>query len=314
MPDPQRHDTAVAFCCDSNYFHLALFTIWQLVHHNPQRRFDFVISTQDDLVVPDWARSLDVVLHRAGTLPEATEVARYIGSVAPLYRIMLARELQSRYRRILYLDCDMFVEGGDINRLLEVDLGPHPLGAVLDAPFMYERNHLAREFLKLGLPAAPYANTGMQVIDTRAYCEQDLEKRSFDVCKTHPQAIFFTEQSLTNLALRGKFAQLAPCWNWQNNARLPLINQNYPVFLRHFIGRQKPDRFAGRMLDARFNMAYREFLSHFAPDVLSKVPVAGQSDPLTLRELGKLALEHLLARRVAAELLARYPDPYKALL
>jgi hypothetical protein len=35
---------------------------------------------------------------------------------------------------------------------------------------------------------------------------------------------------------------------------------------------------------------------------------------LTLRELGKLALEHLLARRVAAEMLARYPDPYKALL
>ncbi len=76
------------------------------------------------------------------------------------------------YRRILYLDSDIFVEGCDISRLLEVDIGPHPLAAVLDAPFFYEPNHRANEFVKAGLPAVPYANSGVQVIDTKLFVEQ----------------------------------------------------------------------------------------------------------------------------------------------
>jgi hypothetical protein len=55
MTAPQRHDCAVVFCCDRNYFVLTLFLIWQIAHLNPNRRFDFVIASQDDLVVPDWA-------------------------------------------------------------------------------------------------------------------------------------------------------------------------------------------------------------------------------------------------------------------
>jgi lipopolysaccharide biosynthesis glycosyltransferase len=314
MTAPERHDCAVAFCCDRNYYHLALFMIWQLAHHNPHRRFDFVVSSRDDLAVPDWAKALDVVIHRSGELPPVTEVARHIGSSMPLYRIMLARELGDRYRRILYLDCDMFVEGGDINRLLAVDLGPHPIGAALDAPFLYETNYYAKEFVKLGVPPAPYANTGMQLIDTRAYREQDVERRCFDICKTHPEAIIYSDQSLTNIALMGKFAQLAPCWNWQNNDRLALVSQQYPAFLRHFTGGKKPDRYTGRLVEARFNLAYREFLAQYFPDELPKVPVPPTTMPATFREVGRQVIEHMLARRVAASVLARHPDPYVAIL
>jgi len=314
MSAPERHDCAVAFCCDRKYYTLALFMIWQLAHHNPHRRFDFVVSSRDDLEVPDWAKSLGVAIHRAGELPAASKVAGHIGSLAPLYRITLARELGDRYRRILYLDCDMFVEAGDINRLLEMDLGPHPLAAALDAPFLYETNYYAKEYVKLGVSPAPYANTGVQLIDTRAYREQDVERRSFDVCKSHPEAIIYSDQSLTNIALMGKFAQLAPCWNWQNSGRLILMNHGYPVFLRHFIGRAKPDRYVGRKLDARFNLAYREFLANFAPGELPAIPVAENSQPLTLREIGRLTMEHVLARRVASAILSRHLDPYVAVL
>jgi lipopolysaccharide biosynthesis glycosyltransferase len=314
MTEPQRHDRAVAFCCDRNYYHLALFMIWQIAHHNPDRQFDFLIISQDDLPVPAWARSLGIAIHRPGTLPEAAEAGRYFGSMAPLHRILLARDFGSRYRRILYLDCDMFVEGGDINRLLDVDLGHHPIGAVLDAPFLYETNYYAKEYVRLGIPPAPYANTGMQVIDTAAYVEQEVDRRSFDVCKTHPSAIIYTDQSLTNIALRGGFAQLAPCWNWQNNARLPFVSMNYPVFLRHFIGRWKPDRYVGRRLDARFNLAYREFFARVLPEAHMRIPDIEDSAPLRLREVGKLVLEHVMARNIAARVLARHPDPYVALI
>lgn len=310
---PGQTDCAVALCCDRNYFHLALFTIRQVAFHNPHRTFDFVIATQDDLEVPDWAKDYGIILHRTGRVPVAVEAARFKGSLAPLYRILLSRELGDRYRRILYLDCDMFVEGGDFNRLIETDIGPHPIAAALDAPFLYVANYRAREFIKAGLPAMPYANTGLQLIDTRAYREQEVERRAFEVCRTHPDAVVYTDQSLTNLALRGGFAQLAPCWNWQWNFRLPLVPMRYPVFVRHFIGSFKPDRESSGRLDVRFNQAYRDFLTLFAPELLANVAPACDPAPMGVTQILKLALVHLQTRGFVAAALARHPDPYKAI-
>jgi lipopolysaccharide biosynthesis glycosyltransferase len=314
MSIAETNDCAVAFCCDRNYLHLALFTIRQIVFHNPVRSFDFVIASRDDLAVPDWAKPFGITIHRLGDLPAAAEAGRYQGSVAPLYRIMLARELGDRYRRILYVDCDMFVEGGDLNRLLEVDIGPHPLGAVLDAPFMFQTNYQAREYAALGRPAAPYANTGLQLIDTKAYREQEVERRSFDVCTAHPATIIYADQSLTNIALYGKFAQLAPCWNWQCNTRLPLVPNRYPVFLRHFIGTLKPDRSTSTTIEVRYNQAYRDFLQQFMPELLPQLAPLPDPVPLTFRQVAKMMLDHIMARGIVSEHLKRHPDPYKAIL
>lgn len=312
MPDPQRHDCAVAFCCDRNYYHLALFMVWKIAHYNPDRRFDFVISSRDELEVPDWAKALGLIVHRTGDLPEYAEVARFIGSMAPLYRLTLVRELGERYRRILYLDCDMFVEGGDINRLFDVDVGAHAIGSVLDAPFYYTPNYHAKEFILAGFPAHPYVNTGLQLIETRTYAEQEIERRSFDICRTHPKAILLTDQSLTNLALRGDFALLAPCWNWQTNARYPLMPWRYPVFLRHFIGRIKPDRHSKGVHDARFNHAYRHFCETLLPEALPLIALPCNPMPMSLGDLSNLVLRHVRGTSLVREMLTRFPDPYKA--
>jgi lipopolysaccharide biosynthesis glycosyltransferase len=310
----ERHDLAVALCCDRNYFHLALFMIRQVAFHNPNRTFDFVISSQDDLELPDWSKSLGIILHRAGDLSVRIEAPRFRGSVAPLLRLMLARELGDRYRRIIYLDCDMIVEGGDFNRLAEVDLGPHPIAAVLDAPFLSNDQYLAREFARLGWPAMPYANSGLQVIDTQAYREQDVEKRCMAVGRDHQQAIVFTDQSLMNIALKGRFARLAPCWNWQWDISHPLLSLKYPVFVHHFIGGQKPDRKGAELLDLRFNQAYRTFMEQFMPDRLAQLALPGPLPPMTLRQVAGMAYSHLTTRRRAEAFLARFPDPYRTTL
>ncbi len=314
MTTPQRHDRAVAFCCDRNYLHLALFMIRQIEFHNPHRKFDFVISSRDVFEVPDWAKPLGIVMHKTGELPDGTERAGIRGSLAPLDRLMLVRALGGRYHRILYLDSDMFVEGGDINRLLDMDIGGHPVGMVLDAPFFYEANYRAPEFVKADLPAMPYANTGMQLIDVKTYLEHDVDRRSFDMCKAYPHAIVLTDQSLTNLALRGKFAQLAPCWNWQLNGRYPLIPMRYPVFLRHFVSKVKPDRDQTGWHDARFNAAYRHFMTQLMPELLPKLSPACNPVPMTLTQASRLVLRHFKGRQFVADILARHPDPYGALV
>lgn len=312
MTDRQRHDCAVALCCDRNYLHLALFMVWKIAHYNPHRRFDLVITSMEALALPDWAVSLGVIFHRTGPLPEDAEVARFRGSLATLYRLNLVRELGDRYRRILYLDSDMFVEGGDISRLMEVDLGPHPIGAVLDAPFFYETNHRAKEFVIADLPAMPYVNTGLQLIDCRAYAEQEVARRSFDVCRTHPDTVVLTDQSLTNMALRGGFALLAPCWNWQMNGRYPMVPWRYPVFLRHFIGKIKPDRDSRGIHDARFNQAYRHFFEMLLPEALPLLASPCDPMPMPLGDLAKLMLRHHRGTGILRRMLTRFADPYRA--
>ena len=116
MTDKERHDCAVAFCVDRNFLPFALFMVRQIAFHTPVRQFDFVIATQDQVDVPDWAQALDVKIHVIGSLPDLPLPARFRGSMAPYFRIALPGELRHRYRRILYLDADMFVEGGDFKK------------------------------------------------------------------------------------------------------------------------------------------------------------------------------------------------------
>lgn len=312
MTPSQRHDCAVAFCCDRKFFHLALFMIRQIDFHNPDRRFDFVISTEDDLQVPDWAISLGIVLQRPAALPEVANHPKMKGKQTCLHRLSLSRQLQGRYRRILYIDSDMFVEGGDFNRLFGMDIGSHALGMALDLRYFMVAEFHAPEFRLAGLPAKPYANTGLQLIDTRAFCDQEIEQRSYDALKTYPHAIELSDQSMTNIALQGKFAQLAPCWNWQLSARLPLVTLRYPVFVRHFIAATKPDRDSSGKLDPRFNLAYREFVTRFMPDYLPTICPPCDPAPVSFRELSKMVLKHVGSSRLIGDFLARHPDPYRA--
>lgn len=312
---PDKHDCAVAFCIDRNYFHLALFVIWQIAHLNPKRAFDFVIASRDDLELPGWALAYGIVLHKVGAIPPEAKVAQFHGSMSTVFRIMLARELGDRYRRIIYMDSDMYVEGGDLNRLMEVDLGPHPIAATLDVFFHYTAGRHADEYRLTGLPALPYANTGFQVIDTKAYREQDVERRSLAVCSTVPtRAITLADQSLTNLALQGKFAELAPCWNWQLGHRFPLLSLRYPVFVHHFIGKRKPNLSAEGGHPVRFNQAYRDFMTQFDLSSLEGLAPPVDPAPMRFRDAARIVIDHLSASSVFNEVVRRHPDPYRARL
>jgi lipopolysaccharide biosynthesis glycosyltransferase len=313
MPKAQRHDRAVALCCDQRFLPFALFVIRQIIHHNADRTFDIVIASPEALDIPAWAAGLDLTVHRCGPLPDAAGVISYHGNTITLQRLMLPRELGDRYRRILFLDCDIFVEGGDLSRLLDAEIGSHPLAAVLDAPYFTNAGFHAEEFRRIGWQAHRYANAGVQLVDTRAFVEQGVEERSFDAARNHREAIVYSDQSMLNIALRGRFAQLSPVWNWQVSATLPLMAQTFPVFIRHFIGRLKPNSHSGRRLDSRFNLAYREFMSRFAPEMLPALAPAPKTRPLDLKELAHMALNHANARQATDSFLARHPDPYLAL-
>lgn len=311
MPGSTKNENAVVFVCDQDYVRFALFTIWQIAHHNPDRHFDFVIFSPDEITLPDWARQWGVVSVKAQPLAEAPEVAVWKGTAITLFRFSLARELGHLYRRIIYMDCDMFVEAGDFDRLFRADMGSHAVAGALDAMFLVDAHHWAREYRAAGLPALPYLNSGFQLIDTRAYQEQEVERRAFAALADQPQAITTSDQSAVNLALKGKFAELSPAWNWQRNIGLPLVTLRFPVFVRHFIDKEKPDRDSSGKLDARFNLAYRAFFGHYDPDYLPRLAPPCDPAPMSLRDLARIAWGHMKGHEVARRLIARHPDPYR---
>ena len=113
-------------------------------------------------------------------------------------------------------------------------------------------------------------------------------------------------------ALHGGFAQLAPCWNWQLNGRYPLVPMRYPVFLRHFVSDVKPDRDSSGWHEARFNQAYRDFLTNFMPDGLGKLAAPCNPAVMTFKDASRIVLRHVMGARLVSDVLARHPDPYRA--
>jgi lipopolysaccharide biosynthesis glycosyltransferase len=308
--DQGRSDCAVAFCCDARYFPFALFVIRQIAYHNPERRFDFVVASQDALEIPAWAEPYGIHLHRSGAVPDVGNTKRFGGSLVSLYRILLAQELGHIYRRILYLDCDIFVEGGDFDRLMTVDLGPHPLAAVRDIPHLYEPAFHAREFKAAGMPAASYLNSGLLLIDTAAFEAQNVRDRCWASAASYPQSMFLADQSLLNLALHGQFAELAPCWNWQGNGRFPLVPSRYPVFMRHFIGPLKPNLDVKGHYDARFRQAYADFFRTHMPEKLVDLAPPCNPNPMSIVQASRIVLRHLQAQKLMTAGLARFSDPW----
>lgn len=311
MGATSQNENAVVFVCDQNYVRFALFMVWQIAHHHPSRTFDFVIYSPDEITLPDWAAPFGVRLHRAAPLTGVPKAAEWKGTIITLYRFGMARDLGHLYRRLIYMDCDMFVEGGDFDRLFQADMGRHAVAGALDAMFLVDENRWAREYRVVGLPALPYLNSGFQLIDTRAYQDQGIEQRAFQAIADHPQAITTADQSAINLALKGKFAELSPAWNWQRNIGLPLVTLRFPVFVRHFIDKEKPDRDSSGRLDPRFNLAYREFFGRHDPDYLPKVAPPCDPAPMSIRDAARIVWRHFKAQEISRKMIARHPDPYR---
>lgn len=314
MTTAPAHDKAVALCCDAGYFPVALFVVRQIAWLAPDRRFDLVIASQEDLSLPAWAKTLGVRLHRLGALPEVQPPKRFQGSLSPYFRLMLARDLGADYRRILYLDSDVFVEAGDIDRLLDADLGPHPLAAARDAPQLYTTGHHALEFKALGWPAYRYANSGVLLIDTAAFVACDLDRRAWDMYPQNAARHVYADQSLLNLALKGSFAELSPVWNWQLSGRLPWMTAQFPVHIRHFIGEKKPFLHADDPREARYRQAYAEHFRQFDPAAGARLPSPPGPAFDGARRLLQLAVWHVQARPIVSRLLALFPDPYRPLV
>ena len=136
----------IVLAADNNFVPYALFFIDQIANAHPDRDFDFCLLTQDDIaphvLIDQHSIRICKFTHieMESHLPKSGHI-----SAAAFLRIFAPEFLAADYKRMLYLDCDMFYRRGDLSKLITADIGDHAVAAARD-PIQYRRkNHIDRK-------------------------------------------------------------------------------------------------------------------------------------------------------------------------
>jgi hypothetical protein len=299
----------VIFACDDNYARFAWFAAAQIARLNPHRDFDICLCApgEDLAPPPPGLAPLGVRLCRVDTggifaglsLDSRRTEATYL-------RLALPAAFADEYRRLLYLDSDVFVQGGDFSALLGVDLGGRAVAAVRDNDQWRTPGRRPKEFRLLGMPAARYLNAGVLLIDTPAFATQQVLERCLATGLAHPEALLLNDQSLVNITLNGDWAELSPRWNWQYTWASRLFEAMEDANVVHFIGRRKPWNQEAGEFPLRFRRAYRAFMAeHFPATPVGPDGTRPHANPAFLfKMIGK----HLAGLRKTCAYLDRFED------
>ena len=304
---PPRAKHAAVFCVDENYFPFACFAAEQLHRKSGKDDLDIVICAPAGCAVPETLGHINARLCELETGDQFSGLyldARRTESV--YHRLALPVAMEKDYDRILYLDADIFIHGGDFITLFDVPLGGHAVGAVRDSYQWMKPDRQMPDFANIGLPQAKYFNSGVILMDVAAYVAQDI----FGQCVTYGRAnndkLRQHDQELINCVLHGNWAELSPIWNWQQPIRSAYYEVMQPIAITHFIGPHKPWRDPKRLLPPRFALAIGAFMTkHFPASPQIDVP---NSQAIYTGYIRKLTFKNLVRTAALRRYMLRFPD------
>ena len=131
------------------------------------------------------------------------------------YRLLIP-ELMQKYRKIIYLDCDIIVNT-DIGQLYDIDLEDHCIGACRD-PFIMsiqcgeDENPIKQHFKKWDLlEVGAYFQGGVQLMDPGKINEENSADELLK--KASENEFVFCDQDLLNIVCKGRIKMLHNSWN-----------------------------------------------------------------------------------------------------
>lgn len=311
---PAQHRKAVVLCCDADFAKFAFFVIAQLISQHPDRDFDICLCSAEDLAFPRTIAIDDLRICKFSAqekivcAPQSDRI-----NLAAYLRLFDPNAFGDEYDRILYVDSDVWLCGGDISKLLDIPLiGQHPIAAVRTSHQRDLMSKLMPEFKFLGLSAAPYFNSGLLLIDVPRWIKADVLGQSLEVIEKHSDALVMHDQSVLNIILRDQWSELSFVWNWMYSGRFSYLIESFSPFVLHFAGKKKPWNTLSGEFPPKYSNAYRDFfLLHYPKD--------GENQQLTPSVLAA-AKSHkwsLLKQwwdfDRLAKYMGRFDDPYVAI-
>ena len=137
--------------------------------------------------------------------------------LATWYRLFI-QSLFPQYEKIIYIDCDLIVEG-DISELYNTDLEGNYIAGVVEHWILHSPvfSYYTKE--AVGIDSKYYINAGVAVMDLNKFRENQIEQKFVDLINTYNFDVIDPDQSYLNYLCQGKIKYLPFEWN-----RTPLEN------------------------------------------------------------------------------------------
>ncbi|MDN7145082.1 glycosyltransferase family 8 protein [Liquorilactobacillus mali] len=146
------------------------------------------------------------------TFLEAPEISKKLipdrGNKSQYYRLFISDIFKDylEVKRVIYIDCDTFINSTDIEELNDIDLQNHPIGAVID-PW----GSLYKELFNLQKTDMMF-NDGFFVIDLEKWRMNKLDEKMNLLIKSREHFVQ-ADQGLLNELVKGDFKILDPRFN-----------------------------------------------------------------------------------------------------
>ena len=169
-------------------------------------------------------------------------------SLAAYYRLLAPRFLPEEVEKVIYLDCDIVVNG-PVRPMWETCLDGYAFGGVMDESFYQDVFYQRLQYPKEN----GYVNSGVLLLNLTYWRENDCVERCLDFISRNQEMIKFYDQDVLNKVLNAEKMFLNATYNFQNGFMLwwqygyyqgemkKEIDAcaNNPVII-HFDGRSKP--------------------------------------------------------------------------
>jgi len=299
---------AIVMACDASYAPYAFALTKQIIECHPARDFDICIYSALPLFLPKELEKLGIIFELVplqNPFEGGPNISRH-GSETYL-RLLIPGLVVGRYDRVLYLDSDIWHQGGGIEHLLNVDLKGTVLGAIRDNLQWRTPTRHNPEFKALSRPVTPYFNAGVLLIDVNLFVEKDLLGQCKKIWKESPSVLTRHDQSLLNLVLNGNWTELSPVWNWQYTWASRFFTDLVEPRFTHFIGSRKPWKDQKAQLPPKYRRSYFEFVTTYFPD-MKEITTISPDDPAWPARPKRTFLKHIASTNAMQRYLEHFPN------
>jgi lipopolysaccharide biosynthesis glycosyltransferase len=160
------------------------------------------------------------------------------------FRLLAPRLLPVGLKRVIYLDCDLVING-NLAELWKEELGNSPAFAVQDFLFPYISNVFQENYQELNLkPEHPFCNSGVLLMNLELWRSDDIADKALEYSRKYH--VF--DQDSINAVVASKWKLLDKRWNVQIfgvkysalNLQHESIDLIQSAFILHFTTQVKP--------------------------------------------------------------------------
>ncbi|GHA48886.1 general stress protein A [Salinimicrobium marinum] len=202
----------IVYCSDEHFVQHLLVSVVSLVHHqkNPEGLKIYVIngglSSSSKELLAQFGKEHQLfleVIEINESLYTDFMISQH-ASLANYYRISIPDALPSEVTRVLYLDCDILING-DLLPLWSTELTDNAIAAVPE--FDNKRN------IEMGLGNTRTFNSGVMLMNLEKWRKEGISAKVLDFISSNPDKIRFWDQDALNAVLLKDWIELPVRWN-----------------------------------------------------------------------------------------------------